>query len=221
MAGFSSREKSGHSKNGSDLDAVSGAVVLQIEGSETKVSQAKNDLAKEVSGKQDYTQATDVPYLDLKNARFPFVQVPEILPVLTIRELSEVPFLTLEKPESVHKVRFYTGLQTGIGQNTIELRQSMAEQQVQITNANSIQTYFAQLSGGMHIQLTSWLQAFTGLQVGVINQKIQYKTKSKSPEKFSMTVRDSLNFDMTPQWAEKSETRNQMAVYANAEAGLK
>ncbi len=221
VAGFSSREKSGHSKNGSDLDAVSGAVVLQIEGSETKVSQAKNDLAKEVSGKQDYTQATDVPYLDLKNARFPLVQVPEILPVLTIRELSEVPFLTLEKPESVHKVRFYTGLQTGIGQNTIELRQSMSEQQVQITNANSIQTYFAQLSGGMHIQLNSWLQAFTGLQVGVINQKIQYKTKSKSPEKFSMTVRDSLNFDMTPQWTEKSETRNQMAVYANAEAGLK
>jgi hypothetical protein len=170
---------------------------------------------------QGYLQATDVPYLQLKNAVLPNVQVLETMPVLSIRELTPIPFLTIEKPHVARKIQFYAGIQTGIGQNTIDLRQSMAEEQMKITNANSIQTYFMQLSGGMHYQLSSWLKAFTGLQVGIINQNIRYSTKSKSPETFSMVAYDSLNYAMTPHWTEKSETRSQQAVYANAEIGLK
>lgn len=180
-----------------------------------------NSGDSKVAANQGYAQATDVPYLEIKNAAFPPVKVLETTPVPSIRELTPVPFLTMEKPHVARKIQFYAGIQMGIGQNTIELRQSMTEQQVKITNANSIQTYFMQLSGGMHYQLSSWLKAFTGLQVGMINQNIRYSTKSKSPETYSMVANDSLNYAMTPHWTEKSETRSQQAVFANAEIGLK
>ena len=56
----------------------------------------------------------------------------------------------------------------------------MAEQQVQITNANSIQTYFAQLSGGMHVQLTSWLQGQAELTIFGASKR--YRARMESTE---------------------------------------
>jgi hypothetical protein len=214
-------QNSGQNNTASNHDAVANFQVKSNKSGAGETHNEGNSGDPKVAANQGYAQATDVPYLEIKNATFPTLQVPEIVPVLPLQELTQVPFLTLEKPLAARKIQFYAGIQTGIGQNTIELRQSMTEQQVKITNANSIQTYFLQLSCGMHYQLSSWLKAFTGLQVGMINQNIRYSTKSKSPETFSMVAHDSLNYAMTPHWTEKSETRSQQAVYANAEIGLK
>lgn len=180
-----------------------------------------NSIDPKAGAVQRNKHATDVPYLGLKGAFLPTVPFAEIVPVLSIREITQVPVLELEKSTTSGKFHIYAGLQTGIGQNTIELRPSMVEHQIKITNANSIQSYFVQLSGGMNFQIVSWLKAFTGLQIGIINQQIRYNTKTKSPERFSMVAHDSLNFAMTPHWTEKSETRRQQAIYANAEFGLK
>jgi hypothetical protein len=211
----------GQNNTASDHVAEANSRAKSITSGTRETHEEGNSGDSKVAANQGYAQATDVPYLEIKNAPFPPVQVTEIVPVLPLLELPTVPFLTMEKPHVARKIQFYAGIQTGIGQNTIELRQSMTEQQVKITNANAIQTYFMQLSGGMHYQLSSWLKAFTGLQVGMINQNIRYSTKSKSPETFSMVAHDSLNYAMTPHWTEKSETRSQQAVYANAEIGLK
>lgn len=211
----------GRNNTASNHDVVANSQAKSNKSGDGETHNEGNSGDSKVTSNQGYAQATNVPYLEIKNAPFPPVQVTEIVPVLPLLELPTVPFLTMEKPHFARKIQFYAGIQTGIGQNTIELRQSMTEQQVKITNANAIQTYFMQLSGGMHYQLSSWLKAFTGLQVGMINQNIRYSTKSKSPETFSMVAHDSLNYAMTPHWTEKSETRSQQAVYANAEIGLK
>ena len=220
-AGSSRRLTSGVSESGSGLVGDPQAGSSPIQSSDGNASKGQMDAGREVNSNPIYSQATDVPYLDLKNAQLPAVKIRDELPVLALREITEVPSLMLDQSEPKRKLQFYAGLQTGIGQNSIELRQSITEQHVHVANANSIQTYFMQLSGGMHFQLSSWLKAFTGLQVGVISQSIRYTTKSKSPEQFSMIARDSLQFDMTPHWTEKSETRTQKAVFVNAEAGLK
>ncbi len=219
--GFEKNQGFGQNNIASDHVAVANSRAKSITSGTHETHEEGNSGDSKVAANQVYAQATDVPYLEIKNAAFPPVKVLETTPVLSIRELTPVPFLTMEKPHVARKIQFYTGIQMGIGQNTIELRQSMTEQQVKITNANSIQTYFMQLSGGMHYQLSSWLKAFTGLQVGMINQNIRYSTKSKSPETYSMVAHDSLNYAMTPHWTEKSETRSQQAVFANAELGLK
>jgi hypothetical protein len=193
----------------------------EIAGSSDEINKGRNSGNSNVVSDRKDAQATDVPFLESKNAGLPVVNSKEVIPVLTLKEVSQTPIPILEEPKAIRKFHFYYGLRSGIGQNSIEIRQSTSENHMQITNANSIQTYFMELSGGMRLQLNSWLHAFTGLQVGMINQNIRYATRSKSPEKFNMVAKDSLNFEMTPDWTEKLETRSQQSAYANLELGLK
>jgi hypothetical protein len=140
--------------------------------------------------------------------------IPELV------RIEDVPAPFLENrisPKWVPSVSF----SGGIGQNEIQLRQAESFHKVSIANSNSIQSWFLQVSGRMNYRVAPWLQAFAGLQVGVFFQELKFLNTMKNPDGFAMTMHDSLNYSLQPQWKTVAEVRSQKLIFANTEIGIK